>query len=92
MENQPKKSTFVPHELKGRMTKNQYKKTQTEPDWKGSFMYKGEVINFGAWENDAGYGVYYNIKITDPNWNKQQKPQYPREVKNYPQDSDVPFN
>ena len=92
MDNKPK---FVPQEMKGRMTKNIYKKSQNEPDWKGSFMYKGEVINFGAWENDAGYGVYYQMKINDPNWNKQQK-QYPREVtdkptRNYPRDSDVPF-
>jgi hypothetical protein len=92
MENQ-KKPPFVPLEMKGRMTKNSYKKQgSTEPDWKGTFMYKGETITFGAWENDAGYGVYYNIKLNDPNWNKQQQ-QYPKEVqaKSYPKDSDVPF-
>ena len=95
MENQ-KKAPFVPLEMKGRMTKNTYKKQgSSEPDWKGSFMYKGETITFGAWENDAGYGPYYNIKLNDPNWNKQQQ-QYPKEVtdkpaKSYPKDSDVPF-
>ena len=91
MENQ-KKAPFVPLEMKGRMTKNTYKKQgSSEPDWKGTFMYKGETITFGAWENDAGYGTYYNIKLNDPNWNKQQQ-QYPKEVKSsYPKDSDVPF-
>ena len=92
MENQ-KKAPFVPLEMKGRMTKNSYKKQgSTEPDWKGTFMYQGQVITFGAWENDAGFGTYYNIKLNDPNWNKQQQ-QYPKEVqsKSYPKDSDVPF-
>ncbi|MGV2434608.1 MAG UNVERIFIED_CONTAM: hypothetical protein LVT10_06740 [Anaerolineae bacterium] len=42
-------------------------------------MFKVEVINFGAWQNDAGYGPYFNLKISDPDWNKQ-KQQYPREV------------
>ena len=84
------KPKFVPLEMKGRMTKNAFKKNDKEPDWKGSFMYKGEIINFGAWQNDAGHGPYFNLKINDPNWNKQQK-QYPREVSNYPSDSDVPF-
>jgi hypothetical protein len=82
MENQ-KKPPFVPLEMKGRMTKNTYKKQgSSEPDWKGSFMYEGQVITFGT---------YYNIKLNDPNWNKQQQ-QYPKEVKSsYPKDSDVPF-
>lgn len=84
------KPKFVPLEMKGRMTKNAYKKNDKEPDWKGSFMYKGEIINFGAWQNDAGHGPYFNLKINDPNWNKQQQ-QYPREVNTYPKDSDVPF-
>jgi uncharacterized protein (DUF736 family) len=87
--NKPK---FVPLEMKGRMTKNAFKKNDKEPDWKGTFMYKGEVITFGAWQNDAGHGPYFNLKINDPNWNKQQQ-QYPREVqpRSYPKDSDVPF-
>ena len=89
------KPKFVPLEMKGRMTKNAYKKNDKEPDWKGTFMYKGEVINFGAWQNDAGHGPYFNLKINDPNWNKQQQ-QYPREVtdkvnRNYPKDSEIPF-
>ena len=84
-----KKPAFVPQELKGRMIKNQYKKVATEPDYKGTFMFRGQVINFGAWQNDAGYGPYFNLKISDPDWNKQ-KQQYPREV-NRIQDSDVPF-
>lgn len=84
------KPKFVPLEMKGRMTKNAFKKNDKEPDWKGSFMYKGEIINFGAWQNDAGHGPYFNLKINDPNWNKQQQ-QYPREVNTYPKDSDVPF-
>ena len=66
MENQ-KKPPFVPLEMKGRMTKNTYKKQgSSEPDWKGTFMYEGQIITFGAWENDAGFGPYYNIKLKAP--------------------------
>ena len=88
-DDKPKKAPFVPQELKGRMIKNAFKKTPTEPDFKGTFLFRGQVINFGAWQNDAGYGPYFNLKISDPDWNKQ-KQQYPREV-NRIQDSDVPF-
>ena len=89
-DDKPKKAPFVPQELKGRMIKNAFKKTPTEPDFKGTFMFRGQVINFGAWQNDAGYGPYFNLKISDPDWNKQKQQQYPREV-NRIQDSDVPF-
>jgi hypothetical protein len=55
MDNKPK---YVPQELKGRITKNLYKKKDTEPDWKGTLMYKGEIINFGVWNNAGPYGEY----------------------------------
>ena len=47
MEQQKKK--YVPYEMKGRITKNQYKKKDTEPDMNGEMMYKGEIIKFGVW-------------------------------------------
>jgi hypothetical protein len=88
-DDKPKKAPFVPLEMKGRMTKNAFKKNDKEPDWKGTFMFRGEVITFGAWQNDAGHGPYFNLKINDPNWNKQQQ-QYPREVRHVDA-GDVPF-
>ena len=95
MEEQKKK--YVPYEMKGRIVKNQYKKKETEPDLNGEMMYKGEIIKFGVWENESQYGTYYSIKISDPNWNKQTKQTYPKDVtpdvqQNYPKDSDIPFN
>jgi hypothetical protein len=88
-DDKPKKAPFVPLEMKGRMTKNAFKKNDKEPDWKGTFMFRGEVITFGAWQNDAGHGPYFNLKINDPDWNKQ-KQQYPREVRHVDA-GDVPF-
>lgn len=83
------KPKYVPQELKGRIVKNPEKKMPTSPDLNGTLMYKGEVVRFGVWINEGPYGQYWSIKVSDPNWNKQQ---YPKEVKsNYPDDSDVPF-
>jgi len=90
MDNQ--KPKYVPLELKGRITKNLYKKKETEPDWKGTLMFKGEVINFGVWNNNGPYGEYFSLKVNDPDWNKD-KQQYPKDVTPdvYPKDSDIPF-
>ena len=84
------KKKYVPYEMKGRIVKNLYKKKDTEPDLNGEMMYKGEVIKFGVWENESQYGTYYSIKVSDPNWNKQQQT-YPKEVSNKFEDGDVPF-
>ena len=94
--NMEQKKKYVPYEMKGRITRNQYKKKDTEPDLNGEMMYKGEIIKFGVWENESQYGTYYSIKISDPNWNKQTQQTYPKDVTpdtqpNYPKDSDIPF-
>ena len=87
---QEKKPSYVPQELKGRITHNKYKKKDTEPDMKGSLCVEGKIVNFGVWRNEGQYGEYFSIKVSDPNWNKQQ---YPKDVtpSGYPKDSDVPF-
>ena len=85
MDNKPK---YVPQELKGRITKNLYKKKDTEPDWKGTLMYKGEIINFGVWNNAGPYGEYFSLKISNPDWKKDVTPDVPP---SYPSDSEVPF-
>ena len=82
------KAKYVPKELKGRITKNLYKKKDTEPDWKGNLMYKGEIINFGAWLNTGPYGEYFSLQISNPDWKKDVTPDVPS---HYSKDSDVPF-
>ena len=91
MDQQKKK--YVPYEMKGRITKNQYKKKDTEPDMNGEMMYKGEIIKFGVWENESQYGIYYGIKISDPNWNKQTQQSYPKDVtpNSNIDDGEIPF-
>jgi hypothetical protein len=87
------KKKYVPYEMKGRITKNQYKKKDTEPDMNGEMMYKGEIIKFGVWENESQYGIYYGIKISDPNWNKQTQQSYPKDVtpNSNIDDGEIPF-
>ena len=91
------KPKYVPQELKGRIVKNRKVDKPTSPQWVGEIMVKGQHIRFSVWENDGQYGKYFSIKVSDPDWQAQQRAaQYPKDVtpgvKNYPDDSDVPFN
>ena len=90
------KPKYVPQELKGRIVKNRKMDKPTSPQWVGEIMVKGQHIRFSVWENDGQYGKYFSIKVSDPDWQAQQRAaQYPKDVtpgvKNYPDDSDVPF-
>ena len=90
------KPRYVPQELKGRIVKNRKMDKPTSPQWVGEIMFKGQHIRFSVWENDGEYGKYFSIKVSDPDWQQQQRAaQYPKDVtpgvRNYPQDSDVPF-
>ena len=90
------KPRYVPQELKGRIVKNRKMDKPTSPQWLGEIMFKGQHIRFSVWENDGEYGKYFSIKCNDPDWQAQQRAaQYPKDVtpgvRNYPQDSDVPF-
>jgi hypothetical protein len=53
-------------------------------------MIRGEVINFGVWNNSGPYGDYFSLKVSDPDWKNQQ---YPKDVTPdvYSKDSDLPF-
>ena len=88
---------YVPQELKGRITKNRKMDKPTSPQWLGEIMYQNQHIRFSVWENDGEYGKYFSIKVSDPNWQSQQRAaQYPKDItpnvnSNYPDDSDVPF-
>ena len=90
------KPKYVPQELKGRIVKNPKADKPTSPQWVGQMMVKGQLIRFNVWENDGEYGKYFSILVSDPDWQQKEKAaSYPRDVtpgvRNYPQDSDVPF-
>lgn len=90
------KPKYIPQELKGRIVRNQKMDKPTSPQWMGQMKVKGQIIRFSVWENDGEYGKYFSILVSDPDWQQQQKAaQYPKDVtpgvRNYPQDSDVPF-
>ena len=90
------KPRYVPQELKGRIVKNRKMDKPTSPQWIGEIMVKGQHIRFSVWENDGEYGKYFSIKVNDPDWQANQRAaQYPKDVtpgvRNYPNDSDVPF-
>lgn len=96
MSEQQFKPKYVPQELKGRIVKNRKMDKPTSPQWVGEIMFKGQHIRFSVWENDGEYGKYFSIKVSDPDWQSQQRAaQYPKDVtpgvKNYPDDSEVPF-
>ena len=82
--------------MRGRIVPNKKGDKPTSPQWLGDMNYKGTRIKFSVWEQEGAYGKYFSIKVSDPDWQKNQTAaQYPKDVtpgvKNYPNDSDVPF-
>ncbi len=73
---------YVPLEGKGKIKKN-YKKQEGDkkPHWEGTMMHKGEIIEFGVWENEGQYGKWFTINVKDPNYKEKVKDaQYPKDI------------
>ena len=90
------KPKYVPQELKGRIVPNRNRTKDTSPEWTGELMVAGQHVRFGVWEKEGPYGKFFAIKVSDPNWKREPAPyvnnqQYPKEVNNPYNDSDVPF-
>lgn len=85
---------YEPKEGTGTFSKNKYKKSDNQPDIKGTFKWKGEVVELAAWRKERDDGsVYYSMKVSPPR-EKQERTDEPREerrpVRTVSED-DVPF-
>jgi len=76
----------------GAIFKNDYKKTEQHPDYKGKAMIDGKVKDLAVWLNESQNGKkYFSVKFSEP-YNAVQEAEAPKH--NMPQDlpdTDLPF-
>ena len=73
----------------GAIFKNDYKKTEQQPDYKGKAMVDGHMKEMAMWLNESKSGVkYFSVKFSEPYQAEAEAPK-----QNMPQDmpSDLPF-
>jgi uncharacterized protein (DUF736 family) len=73
----------------GAIFKNDYKKTEQQPDYKGKAMIDGQMKDMAMWLNESKSGVkYFSVKFSEP-YKEAEAPK-----QSIPQDlpaSDLPF-
>ena len=76
----------------GAIFKNDYKKSEQQPDYKGKAMVDGQMKEMAMWLNESKNGSkYFSVKFSEP-WKAEAEAEAPKQ--NMPQDlpnSDLPF-
>ena len=76
----------------GAIFKNDYKKTEQHPDYKGKAMIDGKAKDVAVWLNESQNGKqYFSLKFSEP-WKAEAEAEAPKQ--NMPQDlpdSGLPF-
>jgi len=76
----------------GAIFKNDYKKSEQQPDYKGKAMVNGQMKEMAMWLNESKNGSkYFSVKFSEP-WKAEAEAEAPKQ--NMPQDlpnSDLPF-
>jgi len=85
-------STFEHKEGKGSLLVNTYKKSDTQPDYKGSVKINGQTVQIAAWRKQTKNGMDMISLSVDQGWSqgggalpKLMQPQVPQA------DDDMPF-
>lgn len=76
---------FQHKEGQGSLFKNDRKEKANQPDWKGTGLYKGEVVEISAWIKENAKGKFLSLSFQEP-WSKRQGNQQPTQVNNDPED------
>jgi uncharacterized protein (DUF736 family) len=75
----------------GAIFKNDYKKTEQHPDYKGKAMIDGNAKDVSAWLNESKNGTkYLSIKFSEP-WAAEAEAEYPKQNLQDLPDSGLPF-
>lgn len=78
-------------EGKGVLLLNTYSTNPKAPKWRGSIKIDGATVKLAGWEI-KGYDGNPLISLAVDNWVPTGQPRtYPREVKSYDDDQDIPF-
>ena len=85
---------YDPKDGTGTFSKNKYKKSDNQPDIKGTFKWRGEVVELAAWRKERDDGsVYYSMKVSEPRVKSEpQEKRQERPAARPPLDDDsIPF-
>jgi hypothetical protein len=66
----------------GTLFKNDRKKAENHPDWKGQINVNGELLDIAAWVKDGKKGKFFSLKVSAPREGGYQRRS---------SDEDIPF-
>lgn len=72
--------TYTPAEGKGTIFKNDRKEKDSHPDWRGTAMIGGALVEIALWERDKGRGTFYSVAISPARDRQAAAPQAAREA------------
>ena len=56
--------TYTPAEGKGTIFKNDRKTADNHPDWKGTAMVNGALVDIALWSRDNAKGPFFSVGIS----------------------------
>ena len=56
--------TYTPAEGKGTIFKNDRKTADNHPDWKGTAMVNGALVDIALWSRDGKRGEFFSVGIS----------------------------
>lgn len=84
--------TYTPAEGKGTIFKNDRKEKDTHPDWRGTAMVNGALVEIAMWEKEGKRGTFYSVSVSPARERQAPAPQ-PQPSRNRQDDlqDEVPF-
>lgn len=64
---------FIPKDGSGSLFRNGYKEKDSQPDWRGDLMFKGELLEVAAWQNKTREGKTYLKLSVQPKQERAQR-------------------
>ena len=90
--------TYTPQKGKGTIFKNDRKEKDTHPDWRGTAMVNGALVEIALWEREGKRGTFYSVSVSPARERQAAAPQpaQPQPSRNRQDDrdaldSDIPF-
>lgn len=81
-------AAFELRELSGVAFRNDRKKSEKQPDWRGELLMNGQPMELAMWERDGKRGMFLSFKIGEAR-PRPQADGFPGDRDN--SDGDVPF-
>lgn len=84
--------TYTPSEGKGTIFRNDRKAADNHPDWRGTAMVNGALVEIALWSREGKRGEFYSVSISNA---RERQPQPQREAaprrEEAPMTDDIPF-